>query len=114
MTKEKLFTRSIIYRHEHGLEEDPLPILKRDLKVGLEYGGECRNADRAVWNGQRFVYRRYKFGDVFDEEINHFEDDDGYDVFVPFEELQLRHTSCQASNTPNRGAAVNETRPDTW
>ena len=34
-------------------------------------------------NWHTFVYERYKFGDTFDEEINHFEDDDGYDLFVP-------------------------------
>lgn len=58
-------------------------IPKKDLIPGKTYIGECRNADEAVWNGSVFIYQRYKFGDVFPEEINHFEDDDGYDLFVP-------------------------------
>ncbi len=58
-------------------------IPKKDLIIGKTYIGECRNASEAVWNGHTFVYERYKFGDTFDEEINHFEDDDGYDLFVP-------------------------------
>ena len=28
-----------------------------------------------------------KFGTDYIEEINHYEDDDGYDVFVPIEEI---------------------------
>lgn len=58
-------------------------IPKKDLIPGKTYLGECRNAEEAVWNGSVFIYQRYKFGDVFPEEINHFEDDNGYDLFVP-------------------------------
>ena len=58
-------------------------IPKKDLIIGKTYIGECHNASEAVWNGHTFVYERYKFGDTFDEEINHFEDVDGYDLFVP-------------------------------
>ena len=38
----------------------------------------ARNASR-----QCFVYLRYKFGDYFTEEINHPEDDNGFDLFYP-------------------------------
>ena len=31
-------------------------------------------------------YDRYKFGFTFKEKINHFEDDNGYDLFVPLRE----------------------------
>ena len=58
-------------------------IPKKNLIIGKTYIGECRNASEAIWNGYTFVYKRHKFGDTFDEEINHFEDDDGYDLFVP-------------------------------
>ena len=58
-------------------------IPKKDLIIGKTYIGECRNASEATWDGNTFVYKRHKFGDTFDEEINHFEDDDGYDLFVP-------------------------------
>ena len=87
MTKEELLSNSILYKHLYRLEYEPLPILKKDLVEGVSYSGMCRNADTAVWNGKVFTCKRYKFGDVFDEDINHFEDDDGYDVFVPFFEI---------------------------
>lgn len=63
-------------------------IAKKDLIVGHTYLGNCRNASKAVWkeNGT-FEYQRHKFGFVYPEEINHFEDDDGYDVFVPIKDL---------------------------
>lgn len=87
MEKSELLTRALEYQADHQLNTEPLPIMKKDLVEGAYYGGYCRNADKAVWTGKEFIYRRYKFGDWFDETINHFEDDDGYDVFVPFEEI---------------------------
>lgn len=64
-------------------------IPKKDLKDGVKYKGKCRNASEAVWHADKnvFTYKRHKFGDVFDEDINHFEDDDGYDLFVPIKEI---------------------------
>lgn len=61
-------------------------IPKDQLKVGKTYIGECRNAGEAVWLGDKFEYQRYKFGETFPEKINHFEDDNGYDLFIPFRE----------------------------
>lgn len=58
-------------------------IPKDELIVGETYIGDCRNASEAVWNGDRFTYMRTKFGTTYPEDINHFQDDDGYDVFVP-------------------------------
>ena len=58
-------------------------ITKDKLIVGETYIGDCRNASEAVWNGERFTYMRTKFGTTYPEDINHFQDDDGYDVFVP-------------------------------
>ena len=58
-------------------------IPKNKLEVGATYIGDCRNASEAIWNGEEFEYIRYKFGTSYKETINHFEDDDGYDVFVP-------------------------------
>lgn len=62
-------------------------IPKKDLVVGAKYLGTCRNADTAVWNGTVFEYQRYKFGMYFDDKINHFEDDNGYDLFVPVKRI---------------------------
>jgi len=70
----------------HHLEIDGM-ILKKDLIVGHEYEGGCRNADRAVWHGTHFVYMRTKFGSTFPEDIKHPEDDDGYDLFVPIKDI---------------------------
>lgn len=63
-------------------------IPKKDLIVGKTYIGSCRNSSEAVWNGKTFEYKRYKFGMTFDDEINHFEDNDGYDLFVPLKEKE--------------------------
>lgn len=62
-------------------------IPKKDLIVGKTYSGGCRNASEATWNGKVFVYKRNKFGFIYEEEINHFEDDDGCDLFVPIKEI---------------------------
>ena len=32
-------------------------------------------------------YKRYKFGDWMEARINHFQDDDGNDVFVPIRKV---------------------------
>lgn len=61
-------------------------IPKKDLIIGKTYIGNCRNASEAIWNGKVFIYKRTKFGYTYDEEINHFEDDDGFDLFVPIKE----------------------------
>lgn len=58
-------------------------IPKDKLIVGKTYIGDCRNATEAVWDGDKFTYMRTKFGSTYPETINHFQDDDGYDLFVP-------------------------------
>ena len=58
-------------------------IPKKDLLVGKTYIGSCRNATEAVWDGEKFTYMRTKFGYTYPENINHFQDDDGFDLFVP-------------------------------
>ena len=58
-------------------------IPKENLIVGETYIGSCRNASEAVWDGEEFEYQRYKYGLVFPEKINHFQDDNGSDLFVP-------------------------------
>lgn len=58
-------------------------IPKDKLIIGETYIGSCRNASEAIWDGEKFTYMRTKFGCTYPEDINHFQDDDGYDVFVP-------------------------------
>jgi len=56
-----------------------------ELKPGGWYIGQCRNTTIAQWWPRSgFNYIRYKLGDKYVDTINHFEDDDGYDLFVPF------------------------------
>lgn len=69
----------------YGNDKDILD--KDELVVGRTYKGLCRNATEAVWNGQRFEYTRHKFGDSFTEQINHPEDFNGYDVFLPLRKV---------------------------
>ena len=60
-------------------------IEKNQLEHGLYYEGHCRNAGIARWDANRnkFFYWRQKFGEGFFEEINHCQDDNGYDLFYP-------------------------------
>ena len=60
---------------------------KTDLVPGKYYLGKCRNAAVAMWDGDVFWYNRYKFGTTYAEKINHLEDDNGYDLFIPLEEV---------------------------
>lgn len=62
-------------------------IPKADLEVGAFYIGDTRNTDVAMWNGRQFEYRRNKFGMSFTDTVNHFEDDDGYALFVPLKKV---------------------------
>jgi hypothetical protein len=62
-------------------------IPKSKLVNGKLYAGTCRNASEARWVDGKFIYTRHKFGYIFDEKINHFEDDNGFDLFVPLYEI---------------------------
>jgi hypothetical protein len=59
-------------------------IPKKDLIHGQVYIGEHRNTTVARWNQEtnKFDHMRYKFGWMKDD-CNHFEDDDGFALFVP-------------------------------
>ncbi len=62
---------------------------KEQLIDGKYYRGTCRNANVAQWDekGNCFWYMRHKFGNNFAEKINHLQDDNRYDLFVPLEEV---------------------------
>lgn len=84
MTEQEIATSIRIYSTEHSVQPDDIYVIPKDeLVIGETYSGVCRNASEAVWDGKTFTYDRHKFGSCFKENINHFEDDDGYDVFVP-------------------------------
>ena len=73
-------------RHAHDPEKW---IPKAELKDKTYYTGKCRNADCALWleKENMFVHWRYKFGSTFLESINAPEDDIGFDVFFPLEQV---------------------------
>lgn len=60
-------------------------IRKMDLFHGQIYIGKHRRCTVARWNedDQKFEYWRNKFGHWFIDTCNHFEDDDGFALFVP-------------------------------
>ena len=64
-------------------------IPKDKLIDGKTYIGDTRNTDRAIWNAKKntFIYMRTKWGNSFEDEVNHFEDDDHYALFVPIKQL---------------------------
>lgn len=62
-------------------------ISKDDLEIGAEYMGSCRNTDKALWTGEKFIYQRNKFGNTYTESIEHFEDNTIFDVFVPIKKV---------------------------
>ncbi len=91
MRQEEIDMNVRMFAGENNLQIDEIEVIpKSELVVGQTYMGHCRNASKAVWDGKQFIYKRYKFGDIFDEPINHFEDDDGYDVFVPMKKKDVQ------------------------
>ena len=60
-------------------------IQKKDLVDGQFYAGDHRNATIAKWDAEKnkFIYMRTKWGATYEDDCNHFEDDDGYALFVP-------------------------------
>lgn len=60
-------------------------IPKEKLIDGQVYIGEHRRCTVAKWDANEnvFKYNRHKFGHVFTDNCNHFEDDDGFALFVP-------------------------------
>jgi hypothetical protein len=63
-------------------------IPKEKLEIGKYYYGKCRNSTVAYWDGKIFKYKRFKFGSYYNDEINHFQDDNRYDLFVPLYETE--------------------------
>ena len=60
-------------------------VAKKDLVDGEWYYGDHRNCNFAKWNQKenQFNYIRYKFGNNYWDNCNHFEDDDGFALLVP-------------------------------
>ena len=82
-----------IDKEQLALAFDRGMVKKSDLKNGSSYIGICRNSSVAKWSSKDdcFYYIRNKFGNFFIERINHPEDDDGYDLFIPIKEVVNCH-----------------------
>ena len=81
-------------------------IPKSKLEDGSYYIGVCRNSRVAIWDSkeERFYYLRRKFGKIFSEPICHPEDDDGYDLFIPYKkiEVDLENSNTASIIFPNK------------
>lgn len=64
-------------------------IPKSELEVGSWYLGRYRNAQYGRWNGKVFEHEKMECGFWFKEtkQGNHFEDDNGYALFVPIKKI---------------------------
>jgi hypothetical protein len=82
--KKKITENDLMEAYAMGM------LKKADLVDGKYYAGNCRHASVAQWNENQgcFYYMREKFGALLCESIKHPEDDDGYDLFTPFEETE--------------------------
>jgi hypothetical protein len=60
-------------------------IPKKDLIDGQVYIGQHRRCVAGKWNAniQKFLYNREKWGGTITDDCNHFEDDNGFALFVP-------------------------------
>jgi len=60
-------------------------IPKKDLIDGATYRGRTRNSSIAMWDkkNEDFIHYRDSWGQKYRDVINHFEDDNGYALFVP-------------------------------
>jgi hypothetical protein len=63
--------------------KDSGAIPKSHLVENQWYIGKHRCTTVAKWNGTKFSYIKEEFSFRFFDECNHFEDDDGYSLFVP-------------------------------
>lgn len=55
----------------------------KELDIGHEYLGICRDGYLARWNGRDFVYPRWEMTEWIDEIVPHPFYDTSYDIFVP-------------------------------
>lgn len=63
-------------------------IPRKDLIIGEWYTGQSRSTGIAQWVGNKFQFIRNKLGGSYIDTINHFEDDNDHDLFIPFKLIE--------------------------
>jgi len=58
-------------------------IPKNELVIGIYYYGRGRGMEKGLWTGKDFEYDKFAFGYSSKATQNHFEDDNGFALFVP-------------------------------
>ena len=73
-------------------------IPKDELVFGKTYYCEARNFEYGLWDGEKFVYYRTKFGSVFVDSEYHW-DDESYGTVKPLniseEYIDIDLTTCK-------------------
>ena len=66
-------------------------IPKSELVSGDWYIGQSRSTNIAQWfsKPKKFYFIRYKMGGEYVDTIRHFQDDNGYDLFIPFKHIEI-------------------------
>jgi len=101
-TEEKIYWLNTNKQYIHNYDVPRLPkplrdfhiqalircgaIPKKDLIIGQEYYGRYRNSDKGIWTGVEFECT-INNGQIYIERCFHFEDDNGFALFVPIKKL---------------------------
>jgi len=74
-------------------------IPKDQLEDGIWYYGNYRNSSFGKWDAekQKFHIIRYKFGYYLWDECYHFQDDDGFALFVPLRKATPEEVEAEES-----------------
>lgn len=67
----------------NAIEYNIVPL--KELITGGVYRGLSIGTQKAYWDGERFLYFPYKCLDPYIETIEHPDNDNIFDVFLPFE-----------------------------
>lgn len=62
-------------------------IPKNHLVKNTMYRGSSKYATEALWKGEYFIYLYEKWGSKQIKKVNHFENYNGNDIFIPIEEI---------------------------
>ena len=67
--------------------KEPTYLKKEELEKGATYVCDARNFVEGTWDGEAFVYTRFKFGDEFLDTEQHWDDGAPHGTVKPFEKI---------------------------